>query len=224
MVNKRLVWFIESNTLFTNFECSFRSQRSTMDHVVRLETSVQEAIIQRQHLIAIFFDLEKAYETTWRYGITKNLHNTELKSKLLNFIKAFLLDRKFWVRIGSTLTSIQNQKDGVPKRSIQSVTLFYIKINSVTNCLNSGVDKYLFVDDFCNTSISKHICTAELQQKQIGNDKRLKIPKTKTQSMHFCQLRKMHNNPTLNQDGSEIPVVDQYKFLCVISAKKLSFM
>ena len=40
-----------------------------MDHVVRLETAIREAIIQKQHLLAIFFELEKAYETTWRYGI-----------------------------------------------------------------------------------------------------------------------------------------------------------
>ena len=36
MVNKILVWFIESNNLYTNSQCGFRSQRSMMDHVVRL--------------------------------------------------------------------------------------------------------------------------------------------------------------------------------------------
>ena len=51
-----------------------------------------------------------------------------------------------------------------------------------------------------------------------------KISKTKTQRVHFCQLRKMHNNPMLNLDRSEIPVVDQYKFLGVIFDKKLSFL
>ena len=51
-----------------------------------------------------------------------------------------------------------------------------------------------------------------------------KISKIKTQCMHFCHLRKMHNNPTLNLDGSEIPVIDQYKFLSVIFDKKLSFI
>ena len=61
MVNRRLVWFIESNNLFTNFQCGFRSRISTMDHVVRLQTSIREAIIQKQHLLAIFFDLEKVY-------------------------------------------------------------------------------------------------------------------------------------------------------------------
>ena len=38
--------------------------------------------------------------------------------------------------------------------------------------------------------------------------------------MHFCQLRKMYNNPTLKLDGTEILVVDQYKFLGVIFDKK----
>ena len=34
----------------------------------------------------------------------------------------------------------------------------------------------------------------------------------------------MHNNPTLNLDRSEIPVIDQYKFLSVIFDKKCSFI
>ena len=60
-----------------------------MNHVVRLETSIREAIIQKQHLVAIFFDLEKAYKTTWRYGIMNDLHNMGFKARLPTFIKAF---------------------------------------------------------------------------------------------------------------------------------------
>ena len=231
MVNKRLVWFIESNNLYTNSQCDFRSQRSTMDHVVRLETSIREANIQRQHLIVVFFDLEKAYETTWRYGIMKDLHNIGLRGRLPNFIKAFLTDRKFQVRIGTTLSGIQQQEEGVPHGSILSVTLFNIKINSITNCLNPGVDSYLHVDDFCITSKSKYIRTAERQLQQIINKinkwatiNGFKISKTKPQCMRFCQLRKMHNDPTLKLDDSEIPVVSQYKLLGIIFDRKLSFI
>ena len=50
------------------------------------------------------------------------------------------------------------------------------------------------------------------------------IFKTKTQCVYFCQLRKMYNNPTLKLDGSEIPVMDQYKFLSIIFDKKFSFI
>ena len=42
--------------------------------------------------------------------------------------------------------------------------------------------------------------------------------------MHFCQLRRLHNDPVLKLDGVEIPVVDQYKFLGVIFDRKLSFI
>ena len=37
----------------------------------------------------------------------------------------------------------------------------------------------------------------------------LKFSKTKTQCVHFCQLRKLHDNPQLYLYGSLIPVVDE---------------
>jgi len=43
-------------------QCGFRKQRSTTDHLVRLESFVREPFAQRQHAVGVFFDLEKAYE------------------------------------------------------------------------------------------------------------------------------------------------------------------
>ena len=159
----------------------------------------------------------------------KDLHNMDLRGRLPNFIKAFLTDRKFQVRIGTTLSDIQQQEEGVPQGSILSITLFNIKMNSITNCLNPRVDSYLYVDDFCITSKSKYIRTAEHQLQQSINKihkwstiNGFKISKTKTQCVHFCQLRKMHNDPTLKLDDSEIPVVSQYKVL-FLTENSLSF-
>ena len=45
MVNKRLVWYLESNKLITNSQCGFRKCRSTVDHVVKWETSIRQAYI-----------------------------------------------------------------------------------------------------------------------------------------------------------------------------------
>ena len=50
-------------------QCAFRKQRSTTDYLVRLECFVREAFAQRQHAVGVFFDLEKAYESTWKFGI-----------------------------------------------------------------------------------------------------------------------------------------------------------
>jgi len=56
---------------FTNMQSGFRKQRSTTDHLVPLETFIREALVQKQHAVAVFFDLEKAYDTTWKCGIMR---------------------------------------------------------------------------------------------------------------------------------------------------------
>ena len=43
MINSRLVWYLERNKLISPTQCSFRKQRSTTDHLVRLESFVREA-------------------------------------------------------------------------------------------------------------------------------------------------------------------------------------
>ena len=42
--------------------------------------------------------------------------------------------------------------------------------------------------------------------------------------MHFCQLRKAHDDPVLTLDGQSLPVVEETKFLGVIFDKKLTFI
>ena len=51
-----------------------------------------------------------------------------------------------------------------------------------------------------------------------------KFSKSKTVCMHFCQLRKAHDDPVLILDGQPIPVVEETKFLGVIFDKKLTFI
>ena len=222
---------MESNGLITNFQCGFRSKRSTVYHLVRLETFVREAFIKKEHLTAVFFDLEKAYDTTWKYGIMRDLSDFGLKGRLPHFIDNFLSNRNFKVRVGTTLSDLQGQEEGVPQGSILSVTLFSIKINNIVKALNPGVDCSLYVDDSLICYRSKHMHTIERQLQQCLNkiqkwalENGFKLSKTKTQCMHFCQLRGLHNDPVVKLDGVEIPVVDQYKFLGDIFDRKLSFI
>ena len=51
-----------------------------------------------------------------------------------------------------------------------------------------------------------------------------KFSKSKTQCVHFCQLRKVHNDPELYLYGSFIPVVEDFKFLGVLFDRKLAFI
>jgi len=90
MINSHLVWYLERNKLISPMQCGFRKQRSTTGHPVRLEFIVREDFAQRQHAVGVFFDLEKAYESTWKFGIMRDLHNTGLHGRLPLFIESFL--------------------------------------------------------------------------------------------------------------------------------------
>ena len=57
-----------------------------------------------------------------------------------------------------------------------------------------------------------------------ANTNGFRISKGKTQFVHFCQLRKMSNDPLIKFEDTEISVVDEYKFLWVIFDRKLTFI
>ena len=73
MVNSRLTWYLERHMVITEYQSGFRRRRSTVDNLVTLETSIRGAFVGRKHLVSIFFDLEKAYDTTWKHGILLDL-------------------------------------------------------------------------------------------------------------------------------------------------------
>ena len=71
MINDRLTWFFEANNIIANFQSGFRRNRSTNDHLVRLESFIGEAFIKKEHSVSVFFDLEKAYDTTYMKSVLK---------------------------------------------------------------------------------------------------------------------------------------------------------
>ena len=105
MINKRLTWFLESNNHISRLQFGFRSDRSTTDNLVRLETFIRDAFIKKEQcVVAEFFDLEKAYDTTWRYGILKDIHKIGLRGRLPTFIENFLANHTMQVWVGSSLS------------------------------------------------------------------------------------------------------------------------
>ena len=231
MVNDRLVWFLEKNNLIVDVQSRFRRQCGTIDHLVHFETFVREAFINRQHVVSVFFDLESAYDMTWKYGILKDLHDFGLRCPLPLFISAFLDKLFFRVRVGNTVLGAREQKMGVPQGCILSVTLFSVKINSIIKAICPGVDCSRYVDDFviCFRSRNMNIIERQLQQflhklQTWSEENGFKFSKSKTKCMYLCNIRGVQPDPELYLDKTKIEVVSEFKFLGVIFDKKLSFL
>lgn len=129
--NCRLLHFLESNKLLDPNQCGFREGRSTTDHLVRIETRIREAFVHNQFFLSVFLDMEKAYDTTWRFGILRDLPHMGVRGNMFNIIESYLSDHIFRVRVGNVLSRTFVQETGVPRSGVLSCTLFIIKMNSL---------------------------------------------------------------------------------------------
>ena len=219
MKNNRFNFYLQFSNIISEYQSGFRKNRSTTDQLVRFESYIRSDFVKKQHVVAIFFDLEKAYDTTWKHGILKDIHRIILKGNLPKFISNFLSNRCFKVKVGSSFSDVYEQEQGVPQGSILSSTLFNIKINNIVKCLDDDVNCSLYVDDFLICYRSKDMKTIETKLQNNLNkiekwtiENGLKFSMTKTKCVHFCQKHRLHFDPLLKLYNNPIPFVDQQNF------------
>ena len=123
MINTRFIWYLDKSGILDRCQCGFRRHRSTMDHLVSLERYVRDAFARKQQAFGLFFDLEKAYETTWQYGILRDLHRIRLRGRLPVFVLEYLRERRIRARIGTTLSDEFYPEEGVPTGGVLAVTM-----------------------------------------------------------------------------------------------------
>ena len=232
MINNRLTDYLDMNGILSNVQCGCRRDRSTTDHLVRLEASIRKAFAHSEHLITIFFDLQKAYDTTWRFGIMRDLYKMGLRGRLPLYIEQFLKDRYFKVQINSTLSNNFIQQEGVPQGCVLSVTLFAIKINDIANQIPNDYRFHssLYVDDF--QLAYRHLDLNVIREKLQGclnsvskwteaNGFTFSIPKTR--AMHFTMAPGIHLTPDLYLYRNVIGYEKNFKFLGMVWDSKLDW-
>lgn len=228
MMNFRLMWFLEEKQLLSPYQMGFRRHRSTVDATVFLESYVQSSFSHRTHTTAILFDLEKAYDLTWRHGILLTLIDWGIQGKLFNFVKNFLTPRFFRVKIGSNTSQQCTQENGVPQGSPLSVTLFAIAINKLASSIPPPIRYCLYVDDLtifysCQSIEALHVSLQEtvVTLTRAAENLGFRFSPSKTQAIHFCRLRKPHDLPPLLIHGNQIEFKSQVKLLGITFDEKL---
>ena len=234
MINARLMWSLESEGLLSEKQCGFRKNHNMLDHLVRFETFIRNAFVETKtktkHVITIFFDLEKAYDTTWKHGILADLWDLGFRGNLPRFIQSFLSEHSFRISVGSTLSELHEQEMGVPQVSFLSPALFSIKINNIVKAVLKGTDYSLFVDDFALCVSGKtlnrveramQLCVNSVQKWVSENG--FKFSTSKTVCIYFHQQYVFFQDPNILLGKTPIKVVKEAKFLGHIFYNKLTF-
>jgi Reverse transcriptase (RNA-dependent DNA polymerase). len=90
----------------------------------------------------IYLDLSKAFDRVSHHILLEMLAGLHLEQGTTLWLLAYLSDRKFCVRVGSTISSIRSVKSGVPQGSILGPLLFLIYINALPDQIRSSCIMY----------------------------------------------------------------------------------
>ena len=231
ILNIRLMWYLETHNVITQQQSGFRCNRGTTDQLVMLSNDLQTAKDNKEHSIVVFFDVNKAYDTAWKFKIIENLHEYGLRGSLPTFIQNFLQNRKIVVRIGNHTSTIHQVQNGIPQGSVLSCTCFLIAMNTITKYLPHHLKSTLYVDDYaiytsgkCSNRIERRIQLGIDKLKEWSNHTGFTMSPSKTKSMHICSVRRCTRiPPDLKLDNIAIEAKSEYKFLGVFFDEKLNW-
>jgi hypothetical protein len=91
---------IEERGLLNAHQFGFRARHSTTIQCMRLTDHVTLNFNNKMSTAAVFLDIEKAFDTTWHYGLLYNkLSKLEFSANLIKVLVSFLSQRKFRVSV-----------------------------------------------------------------------------------------------------------------------------
>jgi len=228
MSTDRLQWFVERKNLLTTNQTGFRKGRNTMDQIIRLQDKIQKHINNKEHVLGIFIDFEKAYDMLHIPTLMRKLNDFGVIGKMHNYIKNFLTNRTFQVKVGDTLSDQYPQENGTPQGAIISSLLFLIMINDIPPGLD-GTEMSLFADDSAlfvagrNKKLLQNKTQMSLNKIQKWcNQNGFKISIDKTIAIFFSKERHKSNFEIKIKD-KQIELGDSAKFLGVYFDRKLTW-
>ncbi len=168
LITDRLSYEMEKRGLLVSCQSGFRKGRNTMDSVVKFETEIRRPQANKETVVAVFFDIEKAYDMMWKEGLVIKLVKIGIGGNLFNWIKYFLFGRKIQVRIGAEISSQYEVGNRTPQGSVISPLLFIIMINDIFVNVSEDIGTSLFADDGAVWKRGMNIqCTIRKVQKAI---------------------------------------------------------
>lgn len=98
-------------------------------------------------VVAVFCDIEKAYDMLWKEGLLIKLNKLGIGGRLYNWVLDFLFDQEIEVRLGTEYSKMYKVENGTPQGSVCSPVLFNIMINDIFEKVERNIGKSLYADD-----------------------------------------------------------------------------
>lgn len=202
----------------------FRAEHSTTLQLSRVLHKLTVTINKKEKAVAVFLDVEKAFDRVWHPGFVYKLTSTAAPRCLVRVISSFLEDRSFKVKIEQSTSNLYQIAAGVPQGSCLSPTLYALYTNDIPN--TEATTLALYADDaaYIATSIRTSHAIAKMQRTPDAlpdwlSKWRLSINVDKTQALSVGTRLTV---PSLRLEGKLIRWHDTVKYLGVTIDRRLN--
>ncbi|KAG5872933.1 RNA-directed DNA polymerase from mobile element jockey, partial [Gonioctena quinquepunctata] len=128
----RIMEYFEINNILPPFQHGFRAEHSTQNALIGLTTDVEKNLNSGHCTVAIFLDIQKAFDKVWHDGLIKKLIELHLPEHFIRLLISYIRNRKTRVKIGTELSDPPiTPQAGVPQGSILSPILFSLYVHDI---------------------------------------------------------------------------------------------
>ena len=207
-----------------------REHHCTEDQNTYLTKEIEDGFQQNKQTLAIWMDLQKAFDKVWTDGLLLKLKRCGIGGNMYRWIKSYLHNRRARVTVDNTKTKKVLLRHGVPQGGVLSPTLFLIFINDLLKQLPGAVKCAMYADDLVLWCKEEHATTAQLRLQEAANilsnwtqDWCVKINKTKSFTTLFTLSTKTKHIKIMLEDV-ELQHTDSTTYLGVTFDKRQTWI